>query len=373
MFKTIVASAAIAIASLASAAQATELKIALGIGPKHPIAASGYESFVKELEARTKGSVTGKFFMSGALLSIRGALAGLKDGVGDMAIIVYSYYPAEMPAYQVISELQNLGKENAATSGASSEFTMLHCAQCQKEYAANGLVQLSGYAGPSYVIISKSKIETLADISGKKIRSGGGSFSAWARAVGALDVNMPVDDMYQGFSSGAIDAGVQTQAAVRTYGFWDTAKHVTDLPVGIISATSIFTVSRLTWKDLKPAERAAMLQAASVGMGSTIKAYDEEVSSIAGPAKDRGVQFHKPAPDLLARTKQFDQEQIQNAIGILRDKLKVANAEQLVNTYIQLLDKWTKLVEPVKTDYVAIKGLMDREIYAKIDAARWGM
>jgi len=365
--------AAIVLAGLSSASAATELKVALGVGPKHPIAAAGYQSFLKELEARTNGSVTSKMFLSGALLSIRSALAGLKDGVGDMAIIVYSYYPAEMPGYQVISELQNLGKENAAASGASSEFAMLQCARCQKDYAANGLVQLSGYAGPPYVVISKQKVETLADIAGKKIRSGGGSFSAWARAVGALDVNMPVDDMYQGFSSGAIDAGVQTAAAVRTYGFWDTAKHVTELPVGIISAASIFSVSQLTWKGLTPAERTAMLQAASVGIGTTIKAYTDEVQNIYGPAKDRGVQFHDPAPDLLARTKQFDAEQVKNAIAILKDKHKLANAEQLVNTYVQLMDKWTKLVEPIKTDYVAIKALMDREIYSKIDANRWGM
>ena len=362
-----------AIAVFASAASAKDIKISIGLGPKHPISSAAYATFAEVIEKESNKGLSAKIFHSGALVPLRGSLTGLKESVADMAVMVYSYYPGELPGLQVIAELQNLGKENAAMAGASSEFAMLQCARCQRELSASGMTQLSGYAGPSYVLITKTKITTLAEMAGKRIRSGGGSYSQWAKFVGAQDVNMPVEDLLQGFSAGVVDAGVQNVPGLRTYGFWDVAKHVTELPVGIISGASIFTASQATWRRLTPAERSAMIKAASAGMGAIIKTYDEEVVSIYPLAKERGVQFHQPGPDLLAKTQEFDTEHAKNVVGLLKEKYGVQDADQLVATYLQLVDKWTKLMTPIKTDYAAIQATLDREIYAKMDASRWGM
>lgn len=366
---------AFALAALAFTAEAgaKDIKISIGLGPKHPISATAYATFADVIEKETNKGLTAKIFHSGALVPLKGSLTGLKESVADMAVLVYSYYPGELPGLQVISELQNLGKENAAMAGASSEFAMLQCPRCQAELSASGITQLSGYAGPSYVLITKMKITTLADMAGKRIRSGGGSYSQWAKFVGAQDVNMPVEDLLQGFSAGVVDAGVQNVPGLRTYGFWDVAKHVTELPVGIISGASIFTASQATWRKLTPAERSAMIKGATAGMGAIIKTYDEEVLAIYQPAKDKGVQFHQPGPDLLAKTQEFDREHVKNVAGILKDKYGVQDSDQLVATYIRLIDKWTKLMTPIKTDYAAIQAMLDREIYAKVDPSRWGM
>ena len=352
---------------------AKELKISLGLGPKHPLADAGYGAFNEVVERETNKSLVPKMFLSGALLSIKASLTGLKDGIADVSQIVYSNHPAELRALQVITELSNLGKENAATAGASTEFAMLQCGQCQVEMASNGVVQLSGHAGPPYAIISKTKITSLADIAGKKIRSGGGSFSQWVKYVGATDVNMTTDDMYQAFSSGVIDVGVQTPVSARTLSFWDIAKHITELPIGIISGVSAFSVSQGTWRGLTSTERAALVKGASAGVNAVIKAYDAETGSIYGPAKEKGVQFYRPDADLLAKTRQFDQEHAMNVAGLLKEKYNIQDADRLVGIYAQLVDKWTTLMAPIKSDYGAIQATFDREIYSKLDVARWGM
>jgi len=364
---------AFAISCGSAASSAKELKASLGLGPKHPLADAGYGAFNAVVERETNNGLVSKMFLSGSLLSIKASLAGLKDGIADVSQIVYSNHPAELRALQVITELSNLGKENAATAGASTEFAMIQCAPCRAEMAANGIVQLSGHAGPPYAIISKAKVTSLTDIAGKKIRSGGGSFSQWVKFVGATDVNMATDDMYQAFTSGVIDIGIQTPVSARTLSFWDIAKHITELPIGIISGVSAFSVSQTTWRGLALAERTALVKGASAGINAVIKAYDAESASIYGPAKDKGVQFHQPDADLLEKTRQFDREHAKSVVALLKEKYNVQDAERLVSTYTQLVDKWTTLMAPIKTDYAAIQAVFDREIYSKIDASRWGL
>jgi len=362
-----------ALALSGQAAEARELKAAIGLGPKHPVVAAAYPAFAAEVERQTNKSITVKVFPGGVLLPLRGALPGLRDGVADLATMIFTYFPGELRTAQVVGELANLGKSNSAMSGATAEFLFLHCPACQTEFSAQRTVVLSPYGVTPYVILSKTKIATLAEIAGKKIRSGGGSYSNWAKFVGATDVNIPVDEMYEAFSAGVIDAGVQTEAGLRAYNFWDTAKHVTQIPLGIFSAASIFSASQAMWKSLTPAERKALLSGAANGLVAQIKAYDEDVSTVIEPAKQRGVQFYQPAPDLVAKTAEFDEITVRDVTKLLVEKYNVVDAERLVATYKQLIQKWNALTKPIETDYAALLAVFNREVYNKMDGAKYGM
>ena len=354
-------------------AVAKELKATLGVGPKHPAAAVSYPEFFKVAEDKTNKSLSFRMFNSGALLPVRATLTGLRDGVADIGLIVMSYYGGEMKSVQIVSDLSILGRDQAATLGATSEFMMVQCAACIRDFDANGVVQLSGYPVPPYVLISKSKIETLADIRGKKMRSGGGSFSAWAKAVGAVDVNIPIDEMYEAFNAGVIDVGVQTQSGLRAYNFWDTAKHVTELPVGIISSAALFTAGKKMWQGLTPVERSALLDASVAGITAQVEAYDKEVKEIYDPARQRGVTFSRPAADLVKATEDFRRSVADDVAKSAPEKYGNVDIQATVKTYLALLDKWETLVKPVREDYPALARLLQREIYAKVDRAKWGM
>jgi len=362
-----------AFAAVPLVSEARELKAAIGLGPKHPVVAAAYPAFTAELEKRTDKALTVKVFPGGALLPLRGALPGLRDNVADLATLIFTYYPGELRAAQVVGELANLGKRGTAMTGATAEFLFFNCPACQTEFATQRVVVLSPYAVTPYMILSKSKITTLEEIAGKKIRSGGGFYSNWARHMGAIDVNIPVDEMYQAFSSGTIDAGVQTEAGLRAYNFWDTAKHVTQIPLGIFSAASIFSASQTMWQSLSTAERQAALHATVAGLVAQTKAYDEDVSSVIDPAKQRGVQFHQPGADLAAKTAAFDEITVRNVTQVMTEKYDVANAETLVSTYRQLVEKWNRLTTPIEKDYPALQALLVREIYSKVDPATLGM
>lgn len=354
------------------AAAATTVTSNAGLSPKHPVNAAAYPAFIKSVEEKTKGSLTFKHYTSGALLELKATMSGLRDGIADIGILVFTYHPAELPTSQIVGDLSNLGKDTAVMAGAATEFYLLSCPACVKEQANQGIVLLSGYAVPPYVLISKPKITTLADIKGKKLRAGGGSFSLWAEHIGATVVNIPVNEMYDAFSVGVIEAGVQTEGGLRSYSFWDVAKNVTTLPLGTFSGATLFSAGTTFWKDRTDAERAAMLASAPLGLVAQIEAYDEDIDSVIAPAKEKGVAFHEPAADLLKATTDFDKASIANVKKSIAEKRGVQNADALIDTYVGLIDKWTKLIAPIRKDYPAIQAALQKEIYDKIDAKTWG-
>jgi len=356
-----------------SAQAAKTVRANAGVGPKHPMNAVSLPAMFKHVEEKTNGGLTFKHYTGGALLTLKATMNGLRDGIADLGVIVYSYHRGELRATQILADLSNLGKDTAVMAGVSTEFFLLKCPQCVAERHAQGIVSLAGYTSAPYVVISKRKITTLDDVKGRKIRTGGGSFGLWGQHVGATEVNIPVNEMFDAFSAGVIDAGVQTIGGLRSYGFWDPAKHVTDLKLGSFSAATLAAVGRDFWKGLTTEERAALLEGSMVAMAAHVEAYDEDVRSILGPAKEKGVEIHAPGADLQKATDEFDASSVGRAKKLAVEQHKVEGGEQLVDEFVALVDKWNKLIKPVRNDYAAIQALLKREIYDKIDPATWGM
>lgn len=372
-FRSVIAAGVVTILAVGSAQAAKTVRANAGVGPKHPMNDVSLPALFKHVEEKTNGGLTFKHYTGGSLLTLKATMNGLRDGIADLGVIVYSYHRGELRATQILADLSNLGKDAAVMAGVSTEFYLLKCPQCVTERHAQGIVSLAGYTSAPYVIISKDKITTLEEIKGKKIRTGGGSFGLWGQHVGATEVNIPVNEMFDAFSAGVIEAGVQTIGGLRSYGFWDPAKHVTDLKLGSFSAATLAAVGRDFWKGLTTEERAAMLEGTLVAMGKHIEAYDEDVNSIMAPAKEKGVQIHEPGADLQKATDEFDASSIGRAKTLAVEQHGVEGGAQLVDEFVALVDKWNKLIKPVRNDYTAIQALLKREIYDKIDPATWGM
>lgn len=373
LLRGIAAAGIAAILAAGSAQAAKTVKANAGVGPKHPMNATTLPALFKHAEEKSGGSLTFKHYTGGALLPLKTTMNGLRDGIADLGVIVYSYHRGELRATQILADLSNLGKDTAVMAGVSTEFFLLKCPQCVTERHAQGIVSLAGYTSAPYVLISKKKITTLDDVKGKKIRTGGGSFGLWGQHVGATVVNIPVNEMFDAFSAGVIDAGVQTIGGLRSYGFWDPAKNVTKLQVGSFSAATLAAIGRDFWKGLTVKERGALIDGTMVALAKHIEAYDQDVESVLDPAKEKGVEFHAPAADLQKATDEFDASSVARAKKLAVERHEVEDGAKLVDEFVALVDKWNKLIKPVRNDYAAIEALLKREIYDKIDPATWGM
>lgn len=326
---------------------------------------------MEETAKASNGSVTFKLFTSGQLISLSTMQTGLRDRVVDIGLVVFTYHRANFPVSMVVGDLALLGKDNAVMAAVSSEFYMLKCAPCLKEAVAAGVLPLSGLGTTPYVVLSRVKLATLEDFKGQKIRSGGTAFTTWINAVGGTVVSVPTNETYQALNQGVIDGGISTLSTLRAFGLWDVAKHVTRIPIGLYSAGSVFGASTGFWEELNDQERQAVLTGVSAGMTALNKRYEEDDDSVIEPAKKLGVVFHEPSAELLALNNRLSLEAIATAKENARAD-NIADGEQLIDTYAGLIDKWTKLLAPVRQDVAAVRALYDREIFSKIDPSSFG-
>lgn len=364
--------AAISMGYAVADASAREIKTNAHVPPGHVINTYAYATFNRVAEQESGGDLKPRLFLAGQLVDARQSLAGLRNGIADIAIIVASYFPAELKAAQIVGDLDLLGKDTAVVKGAVSEFYMLQCAPCLSEFIASGVVPLAGMGTPPYILISRKPVTTLAEFKGLKIRSGSGALAAWGERLGGVTVSLSVNEIYEGLASGVIEATLQTRSSLRSYNFWDVAKHVTDYPISIFSAATIFNAGATFWKDASAKERRALLAASVSGMTALVQGYDLDEGKGPDQAHARGVTFHKAGADFIAATQAFENESVAVAIANA-EKRGTRNAAALAESYVKLIEKWTRLVAPVRTDYGRLQDLYQREIFDRIDSARYAL
>jgi TRAP-type C4-dicarboxylate transport system substrate-binding protein len=177
-----------------SADAQVQMKIVSGDGPQHE-GVKAYNDVAKWIEEKSDGRISTRVFPQ-TLLSVKEIPSGLRDGVADMGLIVHPYHPAEFPEANFIADFSLFATNNYAAAGAASEY-IFTCEECMAEMASSGLIYLGNIANAPYYLLTKEPITTLADLKGKKIRSGGEAWGRWIEAMGAVKITIPAADTYE--------------------------------------------------------------------------------------------------------------------------------------------------------------------------------
>lgn len=350
----------------------TEIRASFGFGPKHQVATHVLPDYVKSIETATGGSVKYKIFLGGSLLPFKSVATGIKDGIADMGFYVFSYNPAEFAHANFLAELALLGIDNTAMVGATTEFNLLHCADCEAEFKAQKMVHTSGYSSPPLGLATKGRMVTVDDVRGKKIRVGGGPSNRWVVALGGVPINLPADDQMDAFSSGVIAASIVNIASMKTYNLWDVASDFTLLPLGTFHSVSLFGYNRDLWSKLKASERNAILAATPKAMAVAAIRYDAEGDEVVAAAAQRKLGIHQPSPELAKATDDFAAKDIEQVAKDAEGR-GVKGAAAKVAAFRQLVGKWNAIAIPVRRDEAALTAAYKREIYDRLDLGKYGM
>jgi TRAP-type C4-dicarboxylate transport system substrate-binding protein len=375
--RTVIHAAAAAILALGTAfaatpaISATEMRVSIFAGPNHAIMTHGYPRFIKGVEADSKGDIKVKMFVGGQLLGAQAMLGGLRDGVADAGFMVLPYWPAQLPISKFVADLGFLGTDGAAMAGALSEFKLLSCPDCVQEFAAQGVVYGGAFATPPYALLTRTKVSTLDEVKGKKLRSGGPLWNRWAAAVGAVPSSVPADDMYDSISRGVLDGTMVSVASLKNYQLWDVTKHVTLANLGTYSGTPA-SLSLAFWRKLSPAGRSAILaNLAHVNAGTTI-GYWENDDEVMKAADSKGVKIYKPDATLAKATQDFAAKDLAMVVAEA-GKANIKNAEQKFEAFKGIAAKWHKLAPEAGYNHDKLVALFNREIFSKLDSAKYGM
>lgn len=359
-------------ASASAMAQTKEIKLNSWLGPAHPINTGGYVPFIKQMEADTSGALKFRLFLGGSLLDSRGTLPGVRDGVVDGGFVVLSFHPAEFPHTSIFTDLAMVGTDSLTAAAAVTETVLLHCKPCDAELKKQNMVFYGAYATSSYNIMSRTPVNSLDDLKGKKVRSFGGAIDRFLRDLGAVAVNIDATAAYEGMSKATLDAVMLPVADYGAYNLWDVAPYVTLLQVGSFKANTTVGFNRDFWKGLSIEQRKIFLKNApimAIGPGVDYNKNDESVVPL---AKTKKVTMIPPTDAMKKQLAAFF-EKDKAAINEAAAKRGVRDPRAIVDKYVELLAKYDKLFEGKRKNPEAMYEVMRQEVYNKLDPAKFMM
>jgi TRAP-type C4-dicarboxylate transport system substrate-binding protein len=359
--------------SSASAWSQTEINASIWFPDTHPLTKYGYLDWAKRVEAESKGQLKIKVFTGTALLPPNAHLSGLRDGIAQITYHAGTYTPADLPEDNVIAILGIGLKNNIVTAAAVSDF-YLNDPAMQDMFRRHKIVFLGSYATPPYVLMCRPKIETLADIKGKKIRMPGAVHAEWAKAVGAVPVNVASSEMFTGLEKGQLDCAANAANDMKSRSLWDVAKNVTDIDLGSYFAGWQHAIHAPTWQKLKPEQRRVLLDTISDAMIETAMGYTADSQAAMAEAPSKGVAITKPAADLQKALDDFVATTAREmAIKEGKERFKLKDPEGLVQRFEATRAKWSELFAKVDMkDQAAMKKVLRDNLYGKVDVNAYG-
>jgi TRAP-type transport system periplasmic protein len=365
--KSLIAAALVATALIAPATQARELVYGAWVSPKHPVIAQSLPILFKGVEKETNGAIKWKMIAGGQLVNGRGTLTGVRDGLIDAGFGIPAYTPNNIPAINLVYSTLIFGENVVAASGASTEAILLNCPQCISELKKSKAVFLGGYSVTPFKLICRSRISSLADIKGKKVRGAGGGVYL-LRDAGAVPVAMSPAQATTALQRGALDCVHGAPSWLKSYGYQDVAKFILDYPLGMYGPVLSMLINRKSWDKLTVNQKKIHLKyAPKVIAHSTITSYLLRDEAILKNAQKIGVTLvpgNKNELDALValRVKNQRQQNIENAL-----KFGVKNPEAISDAYAKALAKWVRLSKEIGRDVGKFEAALKREIFDKVD------
>lgn len=362
-FTSFALSAVTALALLVGVAQAQQIKIVTGDGPQHD-GVKAFKDIGKWIEEKSGGSMTVRVFPQ-TLLKHKEVPTGIRDGVGDMGLIVHPYFPAEFPEANYVADFSLFTSNNFAAAGAATEYIM-NCASCMQDWKKFGHIYLGNIANAPYSLLTKEPIVTLADIKGKKIRSGGAAWGRWIEAMGGVKVSIAASEAYQALSQGVLDAHTHSIGSLVDQGLADVVNYVIDIPLGVYLGASI-NFSAKTWQKLSDENQQVIYDLAPYMMARYVTGLRASTDKVRKTLDSLNITLLKPSTELLDASQAFLAKDIATVADLGSKNYGITDTKEKADRIVKLLAKWEKLTANMSTDYKALGDLYRDEIFAKHD------
>ena len=187
----------------------------------HPITESLAE-WGKEIEKRTKGSVTTVMFPGSTLTPADKSYDGVVKGISTMCSSALSYTRGRFPLMEV-TDLP-LGYKNAMAAARLAN-AIYKTVSAERDGRCEGHVFPCD--GPYQIFHTKKLVRTLEDLKGMKIRTTGLGAKI-VTALGATPVAMPMGDTYDALSKGVVDGSTAPIASLEGFKWGEVVKYTTE-------------------------------------------------------------------------------------------------------------------------------------------------
>lgn len=368
--------AGVSVATL-SAASARELRFAVGL-PEGNYNFAGALDFAETIDATTDVTVR-PFTM--ALLSLGEIPGGLRDGLADIGYVLFPYFPAEFSEANLVADLALLSTSGTealypgpAMVGASIEYIMLNCPECQNQFRRMNMVYLNGGTTTDYGLVCNTPVPTLADIRGKRIRTGATDQARFVEYFGGTNVALGGNEIYDALNTGNVDCSTNAPENLVSLRYIEIADYFThQMPGSMFAGQSTASMNRDTWIGLDEDQRRAFLNAAArlsvVGWNNITERNASGLQAFI----DAGKTVFEPSEEDLAAFNAFVEQDIEVVRARYVREYGLSNVDEKIELISDLIEKWKGLTNEVGPDIDALTQLYIDEIYSKVDVATYGI
>jgi TRAP-type C4-dicarboxylate transport system substrate-binding protein len=316
--------AALAALGLASPALAqTTLTFSTWVPQTHHLS-KWQENWCAEVEKATGGRV--KFtYLPKHPSAPPGTFDAVRDGLMDLSYVTASYTPAR----HVLPAMAELPGAGATAEINSVAYSRIHWKHFHKVGEYNGVKLLAVFThGPGHMFNTKRAINSLDDLKGLKIRTGGGIAEKFGNLLGASAFVKPAPESFELLNSGVADGVFFPLESVVSFKLDKVLKHATIFPGGFYSSSFGFFMNQDKWAKLPKQDQAILEKmGGEAAARSNGKSWDTADQVGLEALKKAAVKIENAPPgfvrEVMSHAKQLDAEWIRAANGKGVDGAKV--------------------------------------------------
>ncbi|QPC42847.1 TRAP transporter substrate-binding protein [Kaustia mangrovi] len=225
---------------LAPPAQAAdyELKISTMFPSTHFIQKIALEPWAKEIEEKTDGRVHFTFFPAGSAFGdATRQFDQVRTGVVDVAVGIPAIPRGRHPRTVLIELPFTVPDAEVGTCAL-----MAVKDDVKADFPGTHILSLT-VTEPS-AVHTKTRVETLEDLKGMRIRTPTPAITAMLEYIGATPVGMPPTEIYESVERGVVDGNVMPWGPVGAFKLWEVLKYHLDAGINPVSMYTLMNQNR---------------------------------------------------------------------------------------------------------------------------------
>ncbi|MDX5435499.1 MAG: TRAP transporter substrate-binding protein [Halomonas sp.] len=271
----------------------TTITVSTWGGPNHGINTIVWPTWKAWIEEATEGRVTVEVVHDMGPPAAQMEIVA--DGIADATWIFHGHMSGRFELTQL--------PEFPTFEAFSSEAASAAYWNTYQEYLAaadehNGVdVMAMGVHGPGQ-IFTRDQVDSLDQLSGMRMRVGGGVMSNLASAMDVSGVAMPPTSVYEGASQGVIQGAMLTLEGLRSFRVAEVLPHTLTVDGGFYRGSFAIVMNPMFWDQVSAEDREAIEAVSGEGLsrlfGYMMDAMDERGVAF---AKEQGNTFTKASEE----------------------------------------------------------------------------